>query len=168
MTFPALTPSDPLPGFRFAVSFGQATLPAGALASGGVDEVQAGFQEITGLESSIEIFDYKEGGRNDFTHKLATRTNFGNITFKRGVALTPDLWNWYDVVRRGSFGARRTILIAQLDEAGEAALVWYVNRALPAKYVGPSWNAGQSSVAIETLEIAHEGLALLPGTDFTG
>lgn len=167
MTFPALAPSNPLPGFRFAVSFAQATLPAGAVASGGVDEIAAGFQEVSGLESSIEIFDYKEGGRNDTTRKFATRTNFGNITFKRGVATTPDLWDWYDRVRRGSFGLRRTILIAQLDYAGDAALVWYVNRALPSKYVGPSWNSEQSSVAIESLEIAHEGLDLVPGSDFS-
>ena len=48
-----------------------------------------GFSEVSGLDSSIEIFDYKEGGRNDYVHKFATRASFGNITFKRGVAVTP-------------------------------------------------------------------------------
>lgn len=166
MTFPSITASNPLPGFRFAVSFGENALPAGAVAAGGVTHAQIGFQEVTGLESSLEIFEYKEGGRNDFTHKLATRSNFGNITFKRGVAFTPDLWDWYDRVRRGSFGLRRSLLIAQLDYDGSAALVWYISRALPAKYVGPSWNASQSSVAIESLEVAHEGLSLRRGADF--
>jgi phage tail-like protein len=140
---------------------------AGALAAGGVTQTIAGFQEVTGLESSIEIHEYKEGGRNDFTHKFATSTNFGNITFKRGVAVTPELWTWFDKVRRGSFGARRSILIAHLDYEGNAAMVWYVSRALPTKYSGPGWNAAQSSIAVESIEIAHEGLVLVPGSEFT-
>ncbi len=168
MTFPALSPSNPLPGFNFAVTFAETALVAGALASGGVRSIAAGFQEVSGLDGSIEIKEYNEGGRNDFTHKFATKTNFGNITFKRGVALTPDLWLWFDQVRRGSFGARRSVLIAHLDRDGDPALVWYAMRALPAKYTGPSWNASQSAVAVESVEIAHEGLVLIPGSDFLG
>jgi len=167
MTFPALKISDPLPGFNFAVAFAETAEISGAIASGGVKQTVAGFQEVTGLESSLDILDYKEGGRNDFTHKFPTNTNFGNVTFKRGVALTPDLWTWFDQVRRGSFGARRALLIAHLDHAGNAALVWYLLRALPAKYSGPGWNSAQSAVAVESLEIAHEGLVLVPGTEFT-
>jgi phage tail-like protein len=166
MTFSPLNPSNPLPGFRFAVAFGASNDVAGALASGGVTQTVAGFQEVTGLDGSIEIHDYREGGRNEFTHKHATSTNFGNLTFKRGVALTPDLWLWFNQVRNGSFGARRSILVAHLDNAGNAAMVWYALRALPAKYVGPSWNAAQSAVALESIEVAHEGLVLLPGTEF--
>jgi phage tail-like protein len=160
MTFPALKIANPLPGFNFAVAFAETEQVAGAIASGGVTQMIAGFQEVTGLESSLEIHEYKEGGRNAFTHKFASTTNFGNITFKRGVALTPDLFRWYDEVRLGSFGARREILIAHLDYAGGAALVWYVHRALPAKYTGPGWNSAQSAVAVESIEVAHEGLAL--------
>jgi phage tail-like protein len=167
MTFPALKPSNPLPGFNFAVTMAESEQVAGALAAGGVTQTIAGFQEVTGLESSIEIHEYKEGGRNDFTHKFATTTNFGNITFKRGVAITPELWTWFDKVRRGSFGARRSILIAHLDYEGNAAMVWYVSRALPTKYSGPGWNAAQSSIAVESIEIAHEGLVLVPGSEFT-
>jgi phage tail-like protein len=168
MIFAPLEPSNPMPGFNFAVTFAESLEVAGAIAAGGVRQMLAGFQEVSGLEATLEIHEYKEGGRNDFTHKFATNVNFGNITFKRGVALTPDLWVWFDQVRRGSFGARRSIMIAQLDYEREAALVWYVSRALPAKFTGPSWNAGQSSVAIESLEIAHEGLELVPGAEFGG
>jgi phage tail-like protein len=166
MTFQALNISNPLPGFNFAVTFADTDQVAGAIAAGGVRQTLAGFQEVTGLESSLEMHDYNEGGRNEFTHKFATRTNFGNITFKRGVALRPDLWNWYNDVRRGSFGARRTILIAHLDYQREVGLIWYVLRALPTKYTGPSWNAAQSAVAVESLEVAHEGLSLVEGTSF--
>lgn len=168
MIFPGLTPSNPMPGFNFAVTFAESAGVSGGIAQGGVTRVSAGFQEISGLEASLEIHEYKEGGRNDHTHKFATNANFGNITFKRGVALTPDLWTWYAQVRGGSFGARRSILIAQLDYERNPALVWYVSRALPAKFVGPSWNSGQSSVAIKTLEVAHEGLELVPAEEFVG
>jgi len=170
LPFPSgVTPSNPLTGFRFAVSFSDATSPGSGLLTlgslvptGGVTPSACGFSEISGLESSIEMFDYKEGGRNDFIHKFATRASYGNLSFKRGVALTPDLWQWYDKVRQGSFGARRGVTITHLNADGSAGLVWNVTRALPLKYTGPSWNAGQSSVAIESLEIAHEGLELGP------
>jgi phage tail-like protein len=161
-TFPALRASNPLPGFNFAVRFGETEQAAAAVAAGGVSQFIAGFQEVTGLESSIEIHSFNEGGRNDFTHKFATTTNFGNITFKRGVALTSELWDWYFQVASGDFGARREITIAQLDTEGTAVLTWTVRGALPAKFTGPSWNSAQSSVAIESLEIAHEGLLLEP------
>lgn len=166
MTFAARTASNPLPGFRFAVAFAESEQPAGALAQGGVDKLVAGFSEVSGLDASIEIHEYKEGGRNDFVHKFATRATFGNLSFKRGVAVTQELWSWYDRVRRGSYGLRRSILIAHLDYAGEVALVWYAARALPTKYTGPSWNAGQSSVAIESIDVVHEGLEQLPASAF--
>src|SRR5262249_18714457 len=114
LIFPSgLTPSNPLTGFRFAVSFSDQSSQGGGLLTaigsllslGGVSLTVGGFSEISGLDASIEMFDYKEGGRNDYVHKFATRATFGNLNFKRGVALTPDLWQWYDKVRHGSFGA---------------------------------------------------------------
>jgi phage tail-like protein len=163
-----LTPSNPLTGFRFTLSFADASNPGGLVTLGrllgvsGVTPTIGGFSEVSGLDSSIEMFDYKEGGRNDFVHKFATRASFANVTLKRGVALTPDLWQWFDKVRQGSYGARRSVSITHLNADGTPALVWNVTRALPLKYTGPSLNAGQSNVAIEALEIAHEGLELVP------
>lgn len=166
MTFSPLRPSNPLPGFRFAVSFGEASLPAAALAPGGVMPLQVGFSEVSGLGGTIEVHSYQEGGRNDRTLKFPTRADFGNITFRRGVALDPTLWLWFDKVRSGSFGARRAALIAQLDERGAPALVWYVHRAFPASFTGPAWSSTQNAVAVEALELAHEGLTLVPGPAF--
>jgi phage tail-like protein len=57
-------------------------------------------------------------------------------------------------------------MIAHLNEAGTPAMVWYVRRAVPASYTGPTWDASQNAVAVESLEIAHEGLELIPGVDF--
>jgi phage tail-like protein len=154
---------SPLSGFRFAVSFGEAALPAAALAPGRVISLQIGFSEVSGLGATLEAHPYREGGRNDTTLKLPTRTDFGNITLRRGVVLDASPFRWFDKVRSGSFGARRSVLIAHLDDRGEAALAWYVHRAFPVAYTGPAWSAGQSAVAIESLELAHEGLTLVPG-----
>lgn len=173
LPFPSgLTPSDPLTGFRFSVSFSDQTSSGGGLLSaigsllslGGVTPSVASFSEVSGLDSSIEMFDYKEGGRNDYVHKFATRASFGNLNFKRGVLLTPDLWQWFDKVRKGSYGARRGVTITHLNPDGSAGITWNVNRALPLKYTGPSFNAGNSAVAIESIEMAHEGLEIAPTT----
>jgi phage tail-like protein len=165
MTFRARELFDPLPGFRFVVAMSDLAGPVGLVAAGGVTPTVAGFSEVTGLGSTLDLHEYKEGGRNGFVHKFATRASFANITLKRGALVRPDLFRWYDRVRRGSFGARRSILVAHLGEDGDPALIWFVSRALPAKYVGPSWSASQSSVAVESLEIAHEGLELVPGSE---
>jgi len=166
MSFEPLRPSNPLSGFRFAVSFGEASLPAAALAPGGVIPLQIGFSEVNGLGATLEAHPYPEGGRNDTTLKFPTKTNFGNITFRRGVALDLSLFLWFDKVRSGSFGARRSVLIAHLDDMGLPALIWYVHRAFPVAYNGPTWSSTQNAVAIESLELAHEGLTAVPGGAF--
>ena len=166
MNFAPLRPSDPLSGFRFAVSFGEASLSAAALAPGGVIPLQIGFSEVSGLGGTIEAHPYQEGGRNDTTLKFPTRTNFNNITFRRGVALDMSLFLWFDKIRSGSFSGRRSVLIAHLNPQGLTSLVWYVHRAFPVTFSGPTWNSSQNSVAIESLELAHEGLTLVPGTSF--
>lgn len=166
MTFPALSPSDPLRAFRFAVTLAEASLPAAALAPGGIIPLQIGFSEVSGLGGSIEIHPYQEGGRNHTTLKFPTRADFGNITFKRGVAFVPAVFDWFQSVRRGNFGARRSIMIAHLDEAGVPAQVWSVRRAIPTSYTGPNWDATQSTVAVESLEVVHEGIELVSAGAF--
>lgn len=166
MSFAPLRPSNPLSGFRFAVSFGEASLPAALLAPGGVLGIQIGFSEVSGLGATLEAHPYQEGGRNDTTLKFPTRTDFGNITFRRGVALDMTLFRWFDKVRSGSFGDRRSVLIAHLDDLGLPALVWYAHRAFPVSYTGPTWDSSQNTIAVESLELAHEGLELAPGMSF--
>lgn len=162
MSFEALRPPVPLAGFRFAVTFAF-TPSAGAFASGAFVPFQAGFSEVSGLAGSIETHTYQEGGRNDRVLKFPTRADYGNVTFRRGMSFGREIFDWYDQVRRGSFGARRSILVAQLDGRGNPALVWYLFRAFPIAYTAPSLDAGQSALSIESLEVAHEGIELIPG-----
>jgi phage tail-like protein len=123
----------------------------------------AGFSECSGLEASMEIFDYKEGGENTYVHKFATRASHSNITLKHGVIYQyDDLWSWYYDWVQGK-GKRKDGLITLEDEGHNPLKVWKFKRAIPTKWVGPALNAAQSNVAIESLEIAHEGIVMEVG-----
>lgn len=142
---------DPLRGFNFLV---QLVEPGGAL------RAVAGFAECGGLESTLEVMEYQEGGVNDRVHKFPTRMSFGAVTLKRGVTLDPLLRAWHQQVLRGE-PARRDGLIQLLDEARRPALAWRFERGLPTKWSGPMLNASSSETAIESLEIAVERIEVL-------
>jgi phage tail-like protein len=78
------------------------------------------------------------------------------------IFLSDDLWTWHNDWVQGN-GKRKDGLIVLLDESRSPAKVWKFKRGIPSKWVGPSLNATQSNVAIESLEIAHEGLVLEVG-----
>jgi phage tail-like protein len=140
---------DPVPAFNFDVQL----IEAGGFASRSV----AGFSECSGLESSMEVHEYMEGGVNDRVHKFPGRFSFSNITLKRGVTLDPQLRLWHDAVLRG-VPSRRDGLIVLLDEGRLPLIAWRFERGLPVKWVGPAFNAMSSEPSIETLEIAVEKL----------
>lgn len=159
---PAARENDPLSVFNFYLSLVNSPVVSDGLAVPAGNYQVAGFSECTGLDATVEVIEYKEGGVNDYVHKFPTRASFGNITLKRGViSLSDDLWSWHNDFVHG-MGTRRDGLIYLLDEARQPAKVWKFRRGIPVKWVGPSLNASQSSIAIESLEIAHEGLSLKP------
>jgi phage tail-like protein len=154
---------DPLSTFNFYITLIDSSNVAGTLISAALNYFVAGFSECSGIDASIEVIDFKEGGVNDYVHKLATRTSFSNLTLKHGVIfLSDDLWTWHNGWVQGN-GKRKDGLIVLLDESRSPAKVWKFKRGIPSKWVGPSLNAAQSNVAIESLEIAHEGLVLEVG-----
>ena len=123
--------------------------------------LSAGFSECTGLQMEIKTFDYKEGGRNNSTLKFPEHASYGNITLKRGVTLSDDLINWQLDAADGIFfrtGPGVSFAITLLDEAGEPAKRWDLIRAFPVKWTGPDMKAPAGEIAIESLEIAHEGI----------
>jgi phage tail-like protein len=155
--------NDPLGVFNFCLTLVDSSGVSGALISAAANYQAAGFSECSGLEATVEVLEYKEGGVNDYTHKLPTRASFGNITLKHGVIpIDDDLWSWHNGFVLGS-GTRRDGLIILMDESRTPAVVWKFARGIPTKWVGPALNATQSAVAIESLEIAHEGLFLESG-----
>src|SRR5262245_7641734 len=143
---------DPLGAFHFFLTFVDSADVAGTLLTAALNFQVAGFSECTGLEATVEVFEYKEGGLNEYVHKFPTRASFGNITLKHGmIYLYDDLWSWHNGFVKGE-GKRKDGIIILQDEARLPAKIWRFKRGLPLKWVGPSLNASQSNVAIESLE----------------
>ncbi len=118
-----------------------------------------GFSECSGLETTLEVEEYQEGGRNETVLKFPTRVNWTNLRLRRGVTLSDDLWNWYYSFVEGD-GKRRDGVIVLQNDLHVPVKTWHFIRGLPVKWVGPTLDAAQSQIAIEELEIAHEGLKL--------
>lgn len=152
-------PENPMPGYRFVITLdaGDAYLPPAQAHL--VPLVAAGaFNEVSGLSAELEVTAYPEGGVNDHVHQLPVRHSWGRITLRRGVVRDPGLWSWYEAGLSNSLGARRDGVIMLLSESGAPAVAWSFRAGLAARWTGPDLNAGQDAVAIESLEIAHEGL----------
>lgn len=163
---------DPLLAYNFQVSLlSSSNSTAGALttvtlASAGLIPV-AGFSECSGLEATLEIQEHNEGGRNGTALKFPTRVKWSNLTLKRGMGRGMELWGWLYGFASGA-ASRRDGVITLQNERHEPHTVWGFRRGLPVKYAGPTLNAAQSAVALETIEIAHEGLFLIPGASPLG
>ena len=117
----------------------------------------AHFAEVSGLEVEIGIVEYRNGSEDVTVRKLPGLAKYSNITLKRGVVGDLSLWQWLGTVRQGN-AERRDGAIVLLDERREPVLRFRFRRGWPCKWQGPTLNAHSNEVAIEALEIAHEGL----------
>jgi phage tail-like protein len=116
---------------------------------------EGAFSECTGLQVETEVFEWEEGGLNQFKYRLPGRMKFTNLTLKRGIA-TADLWKWY---AEGSAGKiqRRTLSIVLYGYEGRPEIRWNVTDALPVKWVGPALKTGANEAAVESIELLHHG-----------
>jgi phage tail-like protein len=122
--------------------------------------VQGGFSEASGLTTDTNIIEYREGNeQHGTTRKLPGLIKYNNIVLKRGWTKDKSLWDWRKKVIDGKT-QRTSGAIVLLDEARNEALRWNFREGWPSKWEGPALNAKTSEVAIESLEIAHEGLEL--------
>ena len=157
---------DPLLGHNFLISLVDSSssfaFPQPSAGSGIFDVALGGFSECSGLEMTMQAEEYKEGGRNGATLKFPNRVTWSPLTLKRGVSVSTDLWDWFYGFVQGT-GKRRDGVVMLMDETQSPAFIWFFRRGLPTKWAGPAMNAAQSAVAIETLEITHEGIHLIPG-----
>ena len=155
---------DPLGAYNFYLSLLDSPDSSGTLISVPVDYLVAGFSECSGIEASFEVMELKEGGLNSHVWKFPVRASHSNITLKHGsIYAYDDLWDWHYSWVQGQ-GTRKDGLIVLSDSTGTPAKIWKFSRGIPVKWSGPALNASQNSVAIESLEIAHEGLELDLGT----
>lgn len=138
---------------------------ASAALSALTDVVLGGFTECTGLETALEVEDLKVGGRNDAVLKFPTRVTWQPLVLKRGVGADTSLWDWHDGFVTGR-GKRRDGVITLLNDLHLPTHIWYFKRGLPTRYTGPSMHASQNAVAIESMEITHEGIYQVPYVGF--
>ena len=117
---------------------------------------EGAFSECAGLQAETEIFEWEEGGWNEYRHRLPGRTKFSNITLKRGIA-TNELWKWHTEIITGKKVERKLLSIILYGYTGVPEIRWNVEGVLPIKWTGPSFKTGGSETAIETLELVHHG-----------
>ncbi len=136
---------DPFRSFNFAVE---------------IDGLaRAGFRECSGLDASQDPIEYREGTEGLTMRKLPGLNKYSNITLKWGMTDDHELWDWRKKAMTGKV-ERKNGSIVLLDDTGAEKMRWNFREAWPTKWTGPSFNATGNEVAIETLEIAHEGLDL--------
>lgn len=116
-----------------------------------------GFSEVSGFDASIDVIEYREGDKVQTPMKIPGLKKYGNITLKQGVADKNALYKWMETGFEKDV-VRKTVTITLLNINGEAAASWQVINAWPTKYTAPDFNATSSEIAVETLEIAHEGM----------
>jgi phage tail-like protein len=117
----------------------------------------AGFSECSGLTAETTVIEYREGNEMAGVRKLAGLTKFAPIILKRGITKERDLWNWYKNIINGNTD-RRNGSIVLLGNDHTPVARWNFTNGWPAKWEGPHLKAKGNEVAIETLEIEHEGL----------
>jgi phage tail-like protein len=114
------------------------------------------FTEVSGLAMEYEVEEYKEGGVNDFVHKLRGRAKFPNLVLKRGITSNEAFTQWFAACREKL--ERREVTLTMLDQTLKPVRVWAFVGAFPVKWTGPDFKAHAEGAAIETIEIAHQGL----------
>ncbi len=136
----------PIPKFHFQVEWGGTKI---------------GFTEVTGLEVSTEVIEYRHGASPEYHKvKMPGMQKFSNITMKRGTFQGDnDYFNWWNTVALNTI-ERRNLTISLLNEKHEPVVVWKIKNAWPVKVQSTDLKADGNEVAIETIEIAHEGLVI--------
>jgi phage tail-like protein len=121
--------------------------------------IVGGFAECGGLTTETDVIEYRNGDEDITVRKLPGKAKYTNVTLKRGYTDSRELWEWRKQVIGGRT-QRKSGTIQLLNEARQPALKWNFREGWPSKWEGPALNAKNNEVAIESLEIAHEGLEL--------
>jgi phage tail-like protein len=118
-----------------------------------------GFSEVTGLQIETVIETYREGGLNEYEHKLAGPTRYpSNLILKHGLTDIESLWSWHQDVIRGQI-ERKNGTIYLLDRQRLPAMWWDFTGGYPVKWSGPDFRAESNTVAVETVELVHQGIS---------
>lgn len=123
------------------------------------------FQEVSGLDIQSEEIKYRHGDSPQFSViKMPGMKKFGNVTMKKGIFKGDNkFWDWFNQIKMNTI-KRLPVTISLLDEAGKAVMVWTLTNAWPTKITGTDLKSEGNEVAIETIEIVHEGLTIALGS----
>ena len=136
----------PLPKFYFQVKWAEEVLS---------------FQEVSGLDIEAQVIEYRHGDNPVFsTIKMPGIVQSGNVTMKKGVFKSDNkFWDWYNQIKMNTI-TRVPVTISLLDEAGAPTMVWTLTNAWPTKITSTDMSAEGNEVAVEEIEIVHEGLTI--------
>jgi phage tail-like protein len=136
---------DPLRNFRYRLEIDSLTI--------------AGFSEVVIGETTVEVIEYREGTDPPHARKLSGLTKYGNVTLKRGMTTSLELYQWHKQVEDGKVSkARKKVVIVVGDETGADKARFVVTEAWPTKYSASGLDAQGNEVLIETLELVNEGI----------
>lgn len=136
----------PLPKFHFTVEWGDGP---------------ASFTEVSGLDVETEVIEYRDGASASYTkQKIPGMQKYANVVLKRGVVPADNkFFEWWNTVALNQV-ERRDVIVSLLNEQHEPTMVWKISNAWPAKVTGTDLKADGNEIAIETIELAHEGLTI--------
>jgi len=136
----------PVPVFHFQVAWGGQKI---------------GFSEVSGLNVEVQAIEYRDGASPEYSVvKMPGIPKFANITMKRGItAKDNEFYKWLSEISLNKVD-RRNLIVSLLNENHEPVVTWKVKNCFPVKVEGPSLKSTGNEVAIESIEIAHEGLTV--------
>ncbi len=136
----------PLPKFYFQVK---------------IADKEGAFQEVSGLDTEAQVIEYRHGNSKEFsTIKMPGIKKSSNVTLKKGVFKgDKSYWDWFNKIKMNTI-ERLAVTISLLDEAGAPVQTWTLKNAWPTKITGTDMKSDGNEVAVETLEIAHEGITI--------
>ena len=148
----------PLPAYNYIVDLGKGAQDP--------HKLLGGFSDVSGLETDIHISEYRDGNEKEpHVRKIAGSHKVGDVTLKRGVVDSSDLWKWITDTRKTGVLAQRDVVITLLDEAGKPQQQWKLRNVYPMKYTGPQLaGKGGGEVAMEELVLSAEGYEIAPAT----
>lgn len=125
----------------------------------------AAFTEVSGLQVEMDTTDteIKEGGQNEFVHRMPGRLKWSNLVLKRGTTTDNRLFQWFEKTSGEGFAGegnaldRTAVALAMVDSSGEIVRTWVFFDAFPVKWIGPKFASTSSELASEQLEVAHHG-----------
>jgi phage tail-like protein len=128
------------------------------------DEPLGGFSDVSGLSTEFTVAEYRYGNdKEEHVRKVPGMNKISDVTLKRGIVNSADLWDWVEQVRDIGPDAQRTVIITMLSENGSPVQAWTLRGVIPMKYTGPTLAAkGGGDVAMEELVLSAEGMYFQP------